>query len=76
MTTYVNVDLMFSRGRAGGGVAHFPGIHLSSYCVFSRRQVVVDDIKAMLADRPLPYTGFDLFEGEDHNIKGQIEMDG
>lgn len=57
---------MFSRGVA----------HLSSYRVLSRRQVVVDDIKAMLADNPLPYTGFDLFKGEDHNIKGKIEMDG
>ena len=39
-------------------------------------QVVVDDIKALLAGRPLPYKGFDMFDGEDHNIKGQIEIDG
>lgn len=39
-------------------------------------QVVVDDIKALLAGRPLPFKGFDMFEGEDHNIKGQIEIDG
>eukprot|EP00752_Nemacystus_decipiens_P011426 g10147.t1 len=40
------------------------------------KDVVVDDIKALLAGRPLPYKGFDMFEGEDHNIKGQIEIDG
>ncbi|CAB1100695.1 unnamed protein product [Ectocarpus sp. CCAP 1310/34] len=40
------------------------------------KDVVVDDIKALLAGRPLPFKGFDMFEGEDHNIKGQIEIDG
>ncbi|CAM9382951.1 unnamed protein product [Ascophyllum nodosum] len=40
------------------------------------KEVVVDDIKALLAGHPLPYTGFDMFEGEDHNIKGQIETNG
>lgn len=50
-------------------------------CTFRARdvcpeQVVVDDIKALLAGRPLPYKGFDMFEGEDHNIRGQIQIDG
>lgn len=40
------------------------------------KQVVVEDIKALLAGRPLPYQGFDMFEGEDHNIKGQVQIDG
>ncbi|CAM9683237.1 unnamed protein product [Pylaiella littoralis] len=40
------------------------------------KDVVVDDIRALLAGRPLPFKGFDMFEGEDHNIKGQIEIDG
>lgn len=44
-------------------------------CVVSG-QVVVDDIKALLAGRPLPFKGFDMFEGEDHNIKGQIQIEG
>lgn len=42
----------------------------------SPRQVVVDDIKALLADRPLPYQGFDMFEGEDHNVKGHVLIQG
>eukprot|EP00904_Undaria_pinnatifida_P006117 jgi/Undpi1/2635/HiC_scaffold_13.g06014.m1 len=40
------------------------------------KNVVVDDIKALLADRPLPYQGFDMFEGEDHNIKGHVAIQG
>lgn len=46
------------------------------FVFFCSGQVVVDDIKALLAGGPLPYKGFDMFEGEDHNIKGQIQIDG
>lgn len=38
--------------------------------------MIVDDIKALVAGKDLPYKGFDMFEGEDHNIKGQVEIDG
>lgn len=37
-------------------------------------QVLVADIEALLEGRPLPYHGFDMFEGEDHNIRGQVQM--
>lgn len=39
-------------------------------------QVVVADIKALLAGKDLPYKGFDMFEGEDHNIRGQVQIEG
>ncbi|CAM9926314.1 unnamed protein product, partial [Sphacelaria rigidula] len=40
------------------------------------KEVIVDDIKALLANKELPYKGFDMFEGENHNIVGQVQIDG
>lgn len=39
-------------------------------------QVVVEDIQALVAGKDLPYKGFDMFEGEEHNIKIQLEKVG
>lgn len=37
-------------------------------------QVVIEDIRALLAKQELPYQGFDMFEGESHNIKERLEL--
>lgn len=51
-------------------------ILLDAASVYCGAQVVVEDIRALLAEKDLPYKGFDMFEGEDHNIKTQIEKTG